>query len=168
MNKAEMEKELGDLIYRFKVLKKALAQEDENLSPAHRMIAEIAQSLKTPSAPPPPKLTREQVLVKAREMLEQRHSQNLANQLQKAGILTQRPPQQPTSKEQEQWLVNNGFDTEETLAKAEEGWGKNPINNWLLEAQKPISQRFKSEEEERAYWDRIKVGPTNRDEGSGY
>ena len=72
MNKAEMEKELGDLIYRFKVLKKALAQEDEGLSPAHRMIADIAASLKTSSTPAKlaSKLSREQVLAKAKELLE--------------------------------------------------------------------------------------------------
>ena len=162
MNKAEMEKELGDLIYRFKVLKKALAQEDESLSPAQRMIAEIVQGLKTPAAPAPAKLTREQVLVKAREMLEQRHSQNLANQLQKAGILGGRPPKQPTNEEmtkaaQNMWAQQNGFQTQEALDKAESEWG-NGINNWLVEAQKPINQKFKSEEEEQKYWSSLKVG----------
>jgi hypothetical protein len=39
--------------------------------------------------------------------------------------------------------------------------------HWLKEAQKPISQNFRSEEEEIAYWNSIKV--SDRDDGkSGY
>lgn len=173
MNKAEMEKELGDLIYRFKVLKKALAQED-NLTPAMRRAMEIADTLKMPAKATPPKLSREQVLAKAKELFEQQHSQRLANQLQKSGILGVRPPpRQPTSEEmsmaaQNMWAQQNGFQTQEELNKADANWGKN-INNWLIEAQKPISQKFKSEDEERAYWDSIKVnGSGGRDDGSGY
>jgi hypothetical protein len=174
MTKAEMEKELGDLIFRFKVLKKALAEGDTSLSPAHQRAAEIAASLKRfTDPPPPPKLSREAVLQKAREVAEQQHSQRLANQLQKAGILGMRPPpRQPTNDEmkiaaQNMWAQQNGFQTQEALDKAEAEWG-NGINNWLIEAQKPINQKFKSEEEERAYWDRIKVNGSSRDEGSGY
>ena len=95
MTKDEINKELGDLIYRFKVLKKALAEED-NLSPAQRAAADIARTFNKPL----PKLNREQVLVKAREVLEQQHAQRLANQLQKGGVLGARPPpSQPTNQE---------------------------------------------------------------------
>jgi hypothetical protein len=173
MTKDEINKELGDLIYRFKVLKKALAEEDNSLSPAHQRAAEIAASLQKLVAPPAPKLTREAVLQKARELAEQQQSQRLANQLQKAGILGMRPPpRQPTNEEmkmaaQNMWAQQNGFQTQEALDKAEAEWG-NGINNWLIEAQKPISQRFKSEEEERAYWDSIKVNGGGQNEGSGY
>lgn len=174
MNKAEMEKELGDLIYRFKTLKKALAQEEPALSPAERMMAEIAAGLNMPAkaAPVSNKLTREQVLAKAKEMFEQQQSQRLANQLQKSGVLGNRPvPRQPTSEEQSMaaqnmWAQQNGFSTQEEMNKAESQWG-NGINNWLVEAQKPISQKFKSEEEERAYWDRIKINSSDRGD-SGY
>lgn len=168
MNKAEMEKELGDLIYRFKTLKKALAQ-DSDLSPAMRMAAEVASTLQMPlKTAQPPKLTREQVLVKAKELLEQQHSQRLANQLQKSGVLgSGAVPRQPTSSEQTAWAAANGFQTQEQLDKSESQWG-NSINNWLSEAQKPINQKFKSEDEERAYWDRIKINGSGRDEGSGY
>ena len=101
MNKAEMEKELGDLIYRFKILKKALAHENDDLSPAMRMAAEIAQTLKLPpKVVSVSKLTREQVLAKTRELAEQQQSQRLANQLQKSGVLGLRPPpRQPTNEE---------------------------------------------------------------------
>ena len=175
MNKAEMEKELGELIYRFKVLKKALVEPEEQLSPVHQRAAEIAASLKKFSNPVPavPKLTREVVLQKARELAEQQQAQRLSNHLQKSGILGMRPPpRQPTNEEmamaaQNQWAQQNGFSSQEEMNKAESEWG-NGINNWLVEAQKPISNKFKSEEEERAYWDRIKVNGSGRDEGSGY
>lgn len=161
MTKDEINKELGDLIYRFKALKKALAEEEQSLSPLERAMAETAKAFRNRNAAP--KLTREQVLIKAKEMLEQQHAQRLANQLQKSGILTGKlPPRQPTSEEQEMWLVNQGFDTEESLAKKEESWSKNPINNWLVEATKPLNQRFKSEEEELAYWNSLKVNDSNR------
>jgi hypothetical protein len=173
MNKAEIEKELGDLIYRFKVLKKALAEEDhKSLSPVERMMNEIAAGLKVP-AKPTAKLTREQVLVKAKELAEQQHAQRLANQLQKSGILgTRPPPRQPTNEEmhraaQNMYAQANGFSTQEEMNKAESNWG-NGINNWLAEAQKPINQRFKNEQEEREYWDRIKINGNGRDEGPGY
>ena len=45
MTKDEINKELGDLIFRFKVLKKALADEGEQLSPAHQRAAEIAAAI---------------------------------------------------------------------------------------------------------------------------
>jgi hypothetical protein len=167
MNKMEMQKELNELIVRFRKLKKAL-DEDQGLSPAQRAAAEVANSLKTKP------LTREQVLAKAKELAEQQHAQRLANQLQKAGILgTRAPPRQPTSEEmrlaaQNMWAQANGFSTQEELEKAEANWG-NGINNWLVEAQKPINARFKSEEEEKAYWDRIKVQDSSGNGGgSGY
>jgi len=164
MTKDEINKELGDLIYRFKVLKKALVEE-ETLSPAQRAAANIARSLSKPLAAPP-KLNREQVLAKAREVLEQQHSQRLANQLQKAGALGTRPPGQPTNQEmaaaaKNMWAQQNGFSSQEDMNKADAEWGQG-INNWLAEATKPISQRFKNEQEEREYWDRIKVNDGGR------
>lgn len=163
MTKDEINKELGDLIYRFKVLKKALAEEE--LSPLERAMAETAKAFSKPAAPT---LTREQVLSKAKELFEQQHAQRLANQLQKSGILTGKPPpRQPTNDEQAMWLASQGFDTEESLAKKEENWG-NAHNNWLAEVTKPLNQRFKNEAEEREYWDKIKVSGGGRDEGTGY
>ena len=166
MTKDEINKELGDLIYRFKVLKKALAEEEQDkLSPAHRMIAEIAESLKKQASPLPKSSTaqtREQVLAKAKELFEQQHAQRLANQLQKTGILGARtPPRQPTNEEMAMYAHQQGIPTQEELEKQEANWGNN-INNWLMEATKPINQKFKSEEEEREYWDRIKVSDSGR------
>lgn len=162
MTKDEINKELGDLIYRFKVLKKALAEEE--LSPLEKAMAETAKAFRKPA---PPKQTREQVLAKAKELFEQQHAQRLANQLQKTGILgTRPPPRQPTNEElamaaQNQWAQQNGFSSQEEMEKAESEWG-NIHNNWLAEATKPLNQRFKSEEEERAYWDKIKVSDSGR------
>lgn len=89
-----------------------------------------------------------------------------ANQLLKlmAGksMLGVQPPPQPTDEE----MFGGGVVTEEMAKAAEHKWG-NTFNNWLSEAQKPISQRFASEEEELAYWSKIKV--SDRDDGqSGY
>jgi hypothetical protein len=53
--------------------------------------------------------------------------------------------------------------SEEMLKAGEQQWG-GAINNWLAEAQKPISARFSSEEEEAAYWDSIKVNGSSRDD----
>jgi len=169
MTKDEINKELGDLIYRFKVLKKALSEE-EKLSPVQRAMAETARAF---SKPAPTKLTREQVLKKAKELFEQQQAQRLSNHLQKAGILgTRPPPRQPTNEEmsmaaQNMWAQQNGFSTQEEMEKAESEWDYG-INNWLAEASKPINQKFKNEEEERTYWDRIKVNGSGRDEGPGY
>ena len=155
MTKDEINKELGDLIYRFKVLKKALAEEEKPMSALEKAMAETAKAFAKPT--PTPKLTREQVLAKARELFEQQNAQRLANHLQKNGILGARPPpRQPTDEEMAMYAHQQGIPTEEELQKQEAAWG-NGINNWLAEATKPISQRFKSEEEERKYWDSIKV-----------
>lgn len=55
----------------------------------------------------------------------------------------------------------------EELKKVDAAQWNGTINNWLVEAQKPISQRFDSPEAEQAYWDSIKV--SDRDDGrSGY
>jgi hypothetical protein len=52
---------------------------------------------------------------------------------------------------------------EQALEKQDQQWG-GAINNWLIEAQKPISARFASEEEEQAYWASIKVNDSKRDD----
>lgn len=171
MTKDEINKELGDLIYRFKILKKALAEKEEVLSPVHQRAAEIAASLKRFTEPTPvaPKLTREIVLKKARELAEQQQAQRLANQLQKTGVLgTRPPPSQPSNEEmqmaaQNMWAQQNGFSTQEDLEKAESEWGNN-LNNWMAEATKPLNQKFKNEEEEIQYWKSLKVNGIGGDD----
>lgn len=158
MSKLDIDQEIKELVFRFKRLKKAL-EEENTLSPAQRAAADFAKNMKG--------MSREELQKKAREIAEQRQAQHLASQLQKRGILGTQPLQrQPTSAEQQVWLANNGFKTEEELAKQESQWG-NSINSWLAEATKPLNQRFKSEEEERAYWDRIKVSDNGQGNG-GY
>jgi hypothetical protein len=46
--------------------------------------------------------------------------------------------------------------SEEQAQAVEQQWN-GAINNWLLEATKPISSRFSSDEEEMAYWRSIKI-----------
>lgn len=72
------------------------------------------------------------------------------------------PPPQPTDEQMFGHLVP----TEQMVKAAEQDWsGK--LNNFFAEASKPLSSRFKSEEEELAYWSSIKV--EDRDDGkSGY
>ena len=89
----------------------------------------------------------------------------LANQLTKVmvgkNMLGIKPPRQPSNEEMFGHLVPS----EDQLKKAEHEW--NNRMNWLQEAVKPISSRFKSAEEEQAYWDSIKVA--DRDDGKpGY
>jgi len=50
--------------------------------------------------------------------------------------------------------------SEAQLQKAESDW--NNRFNWLAEAQKPISARFKSAEEEEKYWASIKVNDSGK------
>lgn len=71
------------------------------------------------------------------------------------------PPPQPTNEQ----MFGGMVVTEEMAKAAEDKW--NNTMNWIQEAQKPITQRFRTEEEEMAYWASIKVG--DRDDGqSGY
>jgi hypothetical protein len=89
-----------------------------------------------------------------------------ANQLVKlmAGksMLGVQPPPQPTDEE----MFGSGVVTEEMAKAAQHKWN-NTFNNWMVEASKPITQKFASEEEELAYWNSIKVN--DRDDGSsGY
>lgn len=72
------------------------------------------------------------------------------------------PPPQPTDEQMFGHLVPS----EQMIKSAEQDWsGK--LNNFFLEASKPLSSRFASEEEELAYWSSIKVD--DRDDGkSGY
>lgn len=72
------------------------------------------------------------------------------------------PPPQPTNEQ----LFGHLVVSEEMAKKAEQQWN-GTLNNWLIEASKPISQRFASEEEEMAYWSKIKVADRD-DGGSGY
>lgn len=72
---------------------------------------------------------------------------------------------QPSSQEFEAAGEAMGMGVSEEMAKnAEQQWN-GTINNWLAEASKPISQRFSSEEEEMAYWSKIKVSDSGGDHG---
>lgn len=157
MSKLNVNQELAELITRFRQLKKAIAEEDR-LTPAQRAVMEAANQFSS-----------QMPLRKTKVDVEQQKAQQLANTLQRAGILGNRPlPQQPSSADQETWLRNNGFQTEDMLKSQEAAWG-NSINNWLTEASKPINSRFASSAEEKAYWDSIKIsGGSGGNEGSGY
>jgi hypothetical protein len=88
-------------------------------------------------------------------------SNQLANMMAGKAMLGVKPPAQPTDQEMFGHLVP----TEEAIEKAEAKW--NNTFNWLQEAQKPISSRFSSPEEEEQYWNSIKVN--DRDDGKpGY
>lgn len=86
----------------------------------------------------------------------------LMNLMAGKSMLGKAPPSQPTNEE----MFGGGVVSEEMAKAAEHKWG-NTFNNWMVEAAKPISQRFASEEEESAYWANIKV--MDKDNGqSGY
>jgi len=88
----------------------------------------------------------------------------LANLMQGKAMLNQ-PPKQPSSEEMLMAGQAMGLGVTEEMQKAEEvQWG-GAINNWLLEAQKPISSRFNSPEEEDAYWASIKVADRGGNDG---
>jgi hypothetical protein len=71
---------------------------------------------------------------------------------------------QPTAEDMIMAGERMGLGANRELIKAQdEQWGGS-INNWLVEAQKPIASRFSSEEEEAAYWDSIKVNGSSRDD----
>lgn len=72
------------------------------------------------------------------------------------------PKPQPTDQE----MFGHLEVTEEMAKKAESEWS-GTLNNFFAEATKPLSQRFKSEEEELAYWSSIKVADKD-DDKSGY
>lgn len=72
------------------------------------------------------------------------------------------PPPQPTDEQ----LFGHLVVSEEMAKKAESEWS-GTLNNFFAEATKPLSQRFRTEEEELAYWNSIKVA--DKDDGkSGY
>jgi hypothetical protein len=64
---------------------------------------------------------------------------------------------QPSSEEMVMAGQAMGLAPSEEMIKAADRQWHGTMNNWLLEASKPISQRFASEEEELAYWSSIKV-----------
>lgn len=71
---------------------------------------------------------------------------------------------QPSSEDMIMAGEQMGLGVDEKMVKtADKDWG-NTINNWLVEATKPISQRFASEAEELAYWSKIKVAGGSNDE----
>jgi hypothetical protein len=85
----------------------------------------------------------------------------LAKMMQGKSMLGNRPPAQPTDEE----MFGRFVTPEEEVKKAEDRW-QNGINNWLVEASKPIKQ-FASEAEEQAYWASIKVSDRD-DSKSGF
>lgn len=97
---------------------------------------------------------------------ENQLSNQLANLMSGRSMLGQ-GHRQPTSDEMLAAGESMGMGiSESTVQKAEAEWG-NSFNNWLVEASKPISQRFSSAEEEEQYWNSI--GVQDRDDGrSGY
>lgn len=110
----------------------------------------------------------EEILKLARETAqsgEDAMANQLAKMMQSKAMLGGH--QQPTEQEMIMMGEQMGLGAPEQVLKTEESkWG-NTLNNWLIEASKPIAQRFNSEEEEMAYWDKIKIG--DRDDGSsGY
>ena len=82
----------------------------------------------------------------------------LANLMSSKSMMAQRPPTTEEMIKAGERMF--GERNEETLAKQDQQWN-GAISNWLLEAQKPITARFSSEEEELAYWSNLKV----RDDG---
>ena len=77
-------------------------------------------------------------------------------------MLGQTPPAQPTNEQ----LFGGGVVTDEMAKSADNKWN-NSFNNWMVEASKPITERFASQAEEDAYWANIKIGDRD-DGGSGY
>lgn len=74
---------------------------------------------------------------------------------------------QPTQAEFEAAMVAQGMaHTPEQLAKMDADWGST-MNGFYAEASRPISQRFKNDEEEEAYWAGIKISG-GADNGPGY
>lgn len=146
MNKIDIDRELAELIMRFKRLKKAIDEED-SLSPAQRAAAKVAETLRKTDP-------------------ETAQANKLAKMLQSQGMpgldYGKRIQLQPTDEE----LFGRLVPDPAVVEKAEKNWG-NAINNWMQEACKPISSRFKTPEEERAYWDSIKVHDTGGND-SGY
>jgi hypothetical protein len=134
----------------------------KELEKCDQLIARLQELNKSTSAPLK-KTVSKQNLALAQEELERQRAQNLANLLQKNNILGTRPvPRQPTDEEMFGALVPS----EEQVQKAEKQWSGS-FNNWLAEAQKPINSRFKSQEEEEAYWKNIKISD-NGDGNSGF
>lgn len=87
------------------------------------------------------------------EVAENIMANQLANLMQGRAMLGTPPPKQPTDQEMFGHLV-----VTEEMEKAQEAqWQGNAFNKFLVEATKPISARFASEEEEMAYWASIKV-----------
>jgi hypothetical protein len=75
---------------------------------------------------------------------------------------------QPSSEDMIMHAENNRRGQIQELEKQEQNWG-GAINNWLVEAQKPISARFSSPEEEAQYWDSIRVnGSGRKDDDYGF
>lgn len=156
MSKINVNKELTELISRFRELKKAIAEEDR-YTPAQRAAIEVAHKVNAAQQP----------LKKTKVDFEAVRAQLLANQLQKSGLLSVTGgyvTPQPTDA-QLNAAARQGV-TEEMEKAQEAAWG-NSINNWMAEATKPLNSRFKSEADEKAYWDSIKISG-GRDEGSGY
>jgi hypothetical protein len=95
------------------------------------------------------------------EIAENLMANQLANLMQGRSMLGTPPPKQPTDNE----MFGHLAVTEEMEKTAQKQWEGNAFNNFLMEATKPISSRFASEEEELAYWASIKVPDSGGTEG---
>lgn len=93
------------------------------------------------------KIQQENPAVKAEELM----ANQLAKLMAGKSMLGIAPPPQPTDEE----MFGRFVVTQEQVNKAEQEW--NDVNKWFREVTKPISSRFKSPEEEAAYWDSIKI-----------
>ena len=93
--------------------------------------------------------TGEQLM--ANQLANMMMGKNMMKAVTGAPLLGSVVPAQPTDEQ----LFGHLVPSEVQLKKAEDKY--NNVNSWLLEAVKPISSRFASEEEEMEYWSKLSV-----------
>lgn len=144
----------------------------ENLTPAQRAAAEEASKLRksaegqawvrhseVPNADEEVQKLDKHAPQKAEDMM----ANQLASVMAGRAMLGIQPPPQLNNRD----FIKAGeamgiAPSDDQLSKAEQEW--NNRFNWLAEAQKPISARFNSPEEEQAYWDSLKIGGSGKDD----
>lgn len=131
----------------------------------------LIKSLKGISSGTPvakPQVPKVQVQIKKPDPMEKSDEEKSMDLLtKKFGAMMPKQNLQPTQAEFEAEMVRQGMAvTQEQAQELQKGYD-GAINNWFAEAMKPISQRFKSEEEEQAYWDSLKINGAP-DQGPGY
>lgn len=93
------------------------------------------------------------------QLEEDKYAQQLANKVNSM-IFKNYAAHQPTDEE----MFGHLIPTKDQLSKAEESYN-NVFNSFFTEVSKPISARFKSEEEELAYWNSIKINSNGGESG---